>query len=204
MPDTETDITGRTVRIDGITVELDAVAALSHRCDPAVCAGRRSCCAEYEVRISAREVSRIAGLMPRASRYAPELEADEGLENVFDGLEHDICAIETDEEGVCCFAYRGTEGAFLCSLHSAAVDLGLDPYAAKPEACTLWPLALVETDPPVLSVQPDAYRFPCNRRRTGPVTALDPGVERIVRALFGEGLAGQLQEAIGEWAMRGH
>jgi hypothetical protein len=199
MPDSQTDRSDRTFRIDGVIVELDAVAELSHACDPGVCAGHRSCCAEYEVRVTREEVSRIAGLMPGASRYARQLEVDGELDNVFDGLEHGICALETDEEGVCCFAYKGSGGAFLCSLHSAAIDLGLDPYEAKPEACTLWPLALVETAPPVLSVQPDAYRFPCNHRRDGAVRALDPGVRRIVEVLFGAEFAGRLQEAVREW-----
>jgi hypothetical protein len=190
----------RTACIDGTVVDLRSVAELRHACDPAVCRGRRSCCAEYEVRVTGDEVPRIAGLMPAASRYVPDLESDGRLENVFDGLGHEICALETDEEGLCVFAYENGEGCLLCGLHSAAADLGLDPYAAKPDACTLWPLAIVETDPTVLSVQPDAYGFPCNTRRPGPFAGLDPGVRRIIEALFGRGFASELEEAIRKWA----
>jgi hypothetical protein len=189
-----------TVCIGDVTVELPPVAELRHACDPGICRGRRSCCAEYEVRVDEAEVSRIAGLMPNATAYVPSLKSGGQIENVFDGLGHEICAIETDEEGLCVLAYRDPEGGVRCSLHSAAAELGLDPYAAKPEACSLWPLAIVDTHPIVLSVQPGAYGFPCNSRRPPPFSALDPGVRRIVHSVFGNGFAHDLEEAVREWS----
>ena len=73
----------------------------------------------------------------------------------------------------------------MCSLHSAALELGLPPAQVKPRACALWPLALVKGDPPLLTVQEGVLDFPCNRARSESSGGLDPGVAEIVEAVFG-------------------
>ena len=84
----------------------------------------------------------------------------------------------------CVFAYKGPQGGLWCSLHSAALAHGLAPETVKPLTCALWPLALSDDeDPPVLTLQPEATRFPCNVARVG--EGLDNGVAEIIERCFG-------------------
>lgn len=175
----------RMPQVYGIRVDVEALLRLRHRHDPTRCSAVGCCCSSYEVCVSAKEVERIAGLLPMAAHYAPHLCADGALDNPFDPIGHGEYALDTDSAGTCVFAYRDRMGTTLCAVHSAALDLGLDPYKMKPAACALWPLALSEDRPPVLTVQDGAYAFPCNRRRSRAAARLDAGVAAIIRAVFG-------------------
>jgi len=101
----------------------------------------------------------------------------------------------TDESGKCLFAYT-KKGATLCSLHSAALDLDLPPYRMKPRACSLWPLAITDDAPQVLTVQDSVLTFPCNSSRRKGAKRLHSGVADTIREVFGESFLTELQEAI--------
>lgn len=165
--------------IDGMRVDLAALRSLAHECDPLICRKSGSCCACYEVAITGRELNRMIGMLPLAAEHAPALE-DADLYEEGDG---GACVLETDEAGRCVFAYKDKRRRVLCSVHAAASERGLDPYAIKPLSCSLWPLAISEDKPPVLGIQDDALDFPCNRRRRG--KGLDPGVAQTLEACFG-------------------
>jgi len=173
------------LEVHGIRVDVEAVMRLRHRHDPARCSAVGCCCSTYEVCLSTKEVNRVAGLMPAAARYVPHLNRDDTLDNPFDPVGRGEYVLDTDSEGTCVFAYRDRHGATLCAIHSAALDLGLDPFKMKPAACALWPLALSEDRPPVLTVQDGVYEFPCNRRRSRGARRLDAGVAGLIRAVFG-------------------
>lgn len=170
--------------IDGVRVDVPALAALRHRCDPALCRDSGSCCACHDIWIGDEEAERILSLLPEAARFVPYLEgaASEGV--VLKRLGPDWHTIVRRQDGLCALAYRAEDGRVLCSLHSAAFREGADPLRTKPECCVLWPLSLTTSNPPVLSVQEGAFEFPCNQRRE-PDGALDKGLSDIVRALFG-------------------
>jgi len=185
----------KTVRIDGLLVDIDALSRLSHSCDPALCADRVPCCAHYEISLEPGEVETLAGMLPLASRYA-FVEGGDGEEgNVFDEEDGEV-VLDTTEEGECLLMYRDTGGRPLCSLHTAAAEAGLYPYRMKPRSCTLWPLALSEGEDPVLGVQDETGGFPCNRARRG--VGLDAGVAEILEALFGTSFLEKVEEALGE------
>ena len=168
------------VKIQKLSVDLPALLRLHHEYNPAACSAINCCCGSYEVTVAKSELRRITGMIPESSRFARQLrDADGEYENPFERVERGIYALDTDEHGRCIFAYRDPEGAIRCSIHSAALKLGLEPYTTKPFVCTLWPLALTEDDPPVLTVQEDAYRFPCNRELGAPAQALAPEVASI-------------------------
>jgi hypothetical protein len=174
-----------TCTIQGIRVDLKSLRALRHDCVPEECIGReRGCCETYEVFVDRTEIGTIVGAMPGAMRYARHLgRGGEFLDPIDDADDGDCLA--TDEHGRCVFAYRARNGMTLCSLHSAGLDLGLEPFKVKPKACALWPLYFVEGKRPLLTVQEGALAFPCNhRRRTS--RGLDAGVAHIVRTVFGE------------------
>jgi hypothetical protein len=124
-------------------------------------------------------------MLPLVAKYLPNLRLNEGFENLFEPIEPGLYAIEQDENGVCRLACR-ERGRLLCSLHRAALDLGLEPAWVKPRACTLWPLILGRRDSRlVLSIDPSAESFPCVRLCSHSRSKPCPAVTDIVRALFG-------------------
>lgn len=182
--------------IRGVTVDVQKLRALAHTCDPLKCIGReRGCCETYEVFIDQREIGTIVGAMPHAARYRRALVKRGEPVDPFEDTDGGAC-LATNDHGRCVFAYRDKRGATLCSLHSAALDLGLPPAQVKPKACALWPLYLVEGDPALLTVQQDALEFPCNRRRPATARGLHPGVKDIVQAVFGPAFLTELEAAL--------
>ena len=167
--------------VDGMRIDVAALRTLAHRCVPEKCATRdRGCCATYEVTVDRREIGTIVGTQNLAAAYAPQLRHDlETIEDTDDGA-----CLATDEDGRCVFAYHDASATTLCSLHSVALDLGLPPAHVKPRPCALWPLALVEDTPPLLTVQEDAQSFPCNRRSSAP--GLNQGVAETIEEVFGQ------------------
>lgn len=186
----------RYLRLSTMHIDVEALQALAHRCDPMKCIGRaRGCCETYEVVVGRREQGTIVGTLDEVSRFTSALREDGDFLDPFEETEGGTC-LNTDEEGRCVFAYRDTLGATLCSLHSVALDLGLPPAEVKPRACALWPLALVEGDPPLLTVQEGILDFPCNRARGEGGGGLDAGVAAIVEALFGRGVLKEITAAL--------
>lgn len=176
----------RSCTIDGVRVDLDALRSLRHECVPMKCIGReRGCCETYEVYVDRTELGTIVGTMPDAARYARNLRRRGEFIDPFEDTDGGNC-LATHHDGRCVFAYRDAGGATLCSLHSAGLDLGLDPFKVKPKACALWPLYLVEGKRPLLTVQEGALTFPCNHVRRTPGRGLDKGVAEIVHTVFGE------------------
>ncbi len=185
---------GRVVTIDGIVVDVDALVGIAHQCLPSCCTGRTSCCGSYEVCLSGEEVAVVAGGIPAAGRWIRGRDGDR-LDNPFESLGDGLVALETDEDGLCVFAYRDRARRTLCSLHSAALAAGVPPLRMKPRCCHLWPLALTAGAEPVLTVMADAMDFPCNRPRRAQKT-LHKGIGDIIAAAFGEPFLRQLQSAI--------
>ena len=178
--------------IENMRIDVEALQALAHRCEPLKCIGRaRGCCETYEVVVGRREQGTIVGALAEASRFASGLKADGKYLDPFEETEGGSC-LNTDEDGRCVFAYEDARGATLCSLHSAALELGLPPAQVKPRACALWPLALVEGDPPLLTVQEGVLDFPCNRRRRNGAAGLNGDIAEIIEAVFGRELLTEL------------
>lgn len=179
--------------IRGVRVDIESLSSLAHRCVPLKCQRRIKCCAHYEVLVDKNQHSTIVGIMPEASRYAPTLKEGEELVDPFEEVDDGAC-LATDENGLCLFAYRNDEGATLCSIHSAALHLGLSATETKPYACALWPLFLVESKPSFLTVQDDAQDFPCNTPRGKRLCALHPGVADIIATMFGQDFLEELNQ----------
>lgn len=171
--------------IDGIRVDLEALASLAHRCDPMTCRHVGSCCSQFEVEVRRKEASRAVGLTPDAAKFANALVDEDGdLVDPIDYTTTGLC-LATHESGLCLFAFHTRQGAVRCSLHAAALEHGMKPQDAKPRPCSLWPLVFDEDrDPPLLTVHDEALKFPCNRRRRG--RTLNAGVQDLIVGVFGE------------------
>ena len=168
-------------KVDGMHIDLSSLRSIAHRCNPALCASARSCCACYEVAVSEQELSGIIGCLPEASRYVPALAGSD----LYEENEQGEIILEVDEADRCIFAYSTGPRGTLCSIHSVALDYGIEPNRLKPACCSLWPLALTDSGPLMLSVQEGAFSFPCNTRRPRNAAGLDAGVADIIREQFG-------------------
>jgi hypothetical protein len=181
----------RLVDIAGYRVDLDALSSIAHRCDPVLCRRTGSCCAEYDIWVGEAEVARARDVMEHAARHAPHLRGA----GVFRALGPDAYAISQGPDRLCAFAYRGARGQQLCSLHTAALEAGLAPQSVKPDCCFIWPLSVASSLPPVVGVQEDAFRFPCNSRRE-PDGRLDEGIARILEGAFGAPFLEELRRSL--------
>ncbi len=181
----------------GLRADLAALSRLSHLCDPALCAESGSCCERYTVWLGRAERNRI---LERADLLQPYLEEGREAEAFRLPIRQTgpgLWTVERDAGGLCRFATTAEGGRVLCSLHLAALDEETTPAGLKPDSCTLWPLSLTSSDPPVLSVQEGAYAFPCNRRRE-PDGRLDAGVAAIVDAALGRDVLREIRAALAE------
>jgi len=182
-----------TVAGDGslyIEADLERIFLPEHYCDGCV-AGGRCCCASYNIHISAEEMECLLGLLPELARYCPHLEDGNGYVNVFDEAESGLYAVDTDESGLCVFAYRENGGTW-CAVHSAALDVGFDLDEIKPWPCLLWPLTLVESSPLLLTVESDVFDYHCNRESPDPLN--NRSMKRHLASLLGEEKAQALLE----------
>lgn len=191
------------IRIENVDVDLSALRALAHTCDPTKCLHTQCCCRCYEVSVEPKEISRVAGTVPDAALLAPALTDNGSLIDPIDDTESGYC-LNTDEEGQCVFAYVNDNGAIRCAMHTLALQWNLPPATVKPRACTLWPLAIHGTNPAQLSVQDDAYEFPCNTPRRPSARSLHSGIADIIQAIFGESFLKTLEAALREPQHAGH
>ena len=167
-------------------MEIEAIYSISHNCQREFCRKDRCCCSSYEVCIDTTELSTIIGCLPEAAKFSPHLNFGSGFQNVFEELGPNTFAIDTHEEGLCIFAYFVEDDSILCSLHSAALSLGLPPHKVKPKSCVLWPLSITEDYPIILSVDETALYFACNTPKNAYDSSLCSTIARIIRNVFGE------------------
>jgi hypothetical protein len=180
--------------IHGLAVDDDALFGLAHDCTPTRYPGQCRCCGTYEVCVSAKELPLLDGCVKSAGDKGI---IKKSLHSVFEELDDGQYCLDTDEDGLCRLALPQPDGSAYCALHTSALQQGLEPYSHKPRSCALWPLATSEEKKPALGVTPDAFEFPCNRKRRGKPRRLDKGIATIVDALYGRDFRNALELARG-------
>jgi len=180
--------------IDGIIVDCKALTSITHSCNSSNCEISNCCCSHYEVCITSVELSNIIGVMPYASQYSSLLGSDNRFINVFGDEGRNTYSIDKSHSGFCVFGYQGKHKEIVCSLHQAATDLKMSLKSLKPLECILWPLALVDSDPVILSIQEDVLSFPCNQKKNSNPIELDNGIAQIVEKAFGDSFLYQLRK----------
>jgi hypothetical protein len=172
--------------------DIDALRRLEHRCEPRVCGESGSCCAAHDAWIGCEEHDRLVRWFSRAAEFAPHLRE---MDSPCRQLGPEIYVIRKRPDELCIYAFRAKYGQHLCSLHAAALECGRDPAEIKPRGCVLWPLCESGPKPPVISVQPGAYDFPCNTRRE-PSGTLDRGTADLIRSACGAPVLLELQDKL--------
>jgi hypothetical protein len=175
-----------------VDVDVESLLSLENRCTG--CArGDKCCCSSYEVCVTTAEMKRIVKVLPAAARLCSHLLAPGGYDNVFEPEEPGLYSIDTDENGLCLFAYWSGNRTH-CSLHTVAVRLGLPLEQVKPKVCLLWPMHFSDGEE-VLGVIGDALQFTCNSRRNPGAGTLSPAFEDAIELVYGEGCGAQVQNA---------
>jgi len=190
-PSRKLDNTNTFYLVQGIRVDIQALTSIRHRCRPAVCKGKPNCCSCFQIHVDEKELETIVGFLPLAEKYTSSISSETGYDNVFEEAEDGCFFIDADENERCVFAYRNAAQETLCSLHSAAIDLGLPPVDVKPKCCSLWPLALTPGRHPVLSINRLYASFPCNIKKAVP-KGIDAGIQETIRIYFGEPFLSEL------------
>jgi hypothetical protein len=178
-------------RVAGVVVDVHALGSIEHECRPELCREGGVCCAGYDICVEEWELDKLSDGVALATNYAPHLaDGPPPFSHAFG----DLYSLDTDEDGLCVYAWKDERGSVLCSIHSAALDRGLDLREVKPRPCLLWPLAESGSEPPYLSVDPEAFKYPCNRRR--PFDGrLHESIRQHVGYLFGEEFLEELDAA---------
>lgn len=175
-----------------VEVDIESLLSLENRCDS--CAGGgKCCCSSYEVCVTTAELKRIIKVLPEAARYCHHLLTVGGYDNVFEEEEPGLFSIDTDEDGLCLFAYR-SDHRINCSLHTVAMALGLPMEQVKPKVCMLWPMHFSDGDE-VLGMISDAFQFSCNTRKARGSRILSPGFVETIELVYGEGCGTQVKLA---------
>ncbi len=181
--------------IEGVRVDIDSLLSISHHCDPACCKNKNECCKFFEIEVTTPEANRAVGMLANAATYAPTLYENGAPLDPIEETEGGHC-LAAHEDGACVFLFRNDNGEIRCSLHAAALELDFPPEKAKPDCCSLWPLALIEElDPPLLTLQENVRDFACNRFRRR--KTLDHGIADIIQLMFKSDFLERLQAHIG-------
>lgn len=142
-----------------ITIDIAAIARINFGCvGCTTCHG--CCCSAFEVCVTEAEMERIVGVMPEVNALRERVGQDTSDGNDFEETDSGLLALETDDDGLCIFAYRA-DGFIRCALHSVALELGVPPVDVKPLACTLWPLAISGGRRKILTADACAPEFHC-------------------------------------------
>jgi hypothetical protein len=182
--------------VGNIRIDVAALMSIRHRCSPGVCQGKPNCCSCFQIHVDEKELETIVGFLPLVEKYAPSIAGDPGHDNVFEEAEEGCFLIDVDEHERCVFAYVNEAEETLCSLHSAAIELGLPPVEVKPKCCSLWPLALTDEPRPVLSINRLFASFPCNHQKAVPA-GIDAGIQETIRNYFGASFLAELLSKTG-------
>ena len=175
-----------------VEVDIESLLQLENNCTG--CArGQKCCCSSYEVCVTAAEMKRIIKFLPEAARYCPHLLTAGGYDNVFEQEEHGLYSIDTNEDGLCLFAYW-SRGRTHCSLHTVAMTRGLPLEQVKPKVCLLWPMHFSDGDE-VLGMISDAFQFACNAPRAPGSRSLSPGFVETIEQVYGAGCGAQVKQA---------
>ena len=173
-----------------LTIDIRTLATTDHVCDCCL-SGGTSCCSEYDISLTEQEAEKLAGALPLAAEFRPELAEDP---NVFEDDDDGSICIDKDAEGNCAFSFSSPHG-MLCSLHAAALKAGIPPHQIKPVSCTLWPLSLSEPPAARLSICDDAYQACCITKLDSPQPEIAPSLMNTIDAIFGSDVRTQVQEA---------
>lgn len=184
------------VIVSGIRIDVPALRSIRHGCRPAKCKGKPNCCSCFQIHVDEKELETIVGFLPLAEKYAASIGGEKGYDNVFEEDEDGLFLVDADENEQCVFAYMNDRKEILCSLHSAAIDLGLPPVDVKPKCCSLWPLALTSGPDPVLSINVLYATFPCNSKKAVP-EGIDDGIQETIQNYFGASFLAELLTKVG-------
>jgi len=186
----------QTIMVGNIRVDVQALMSIQHCCLPGVCKGVPSCCSCFQIHVNEKELETIVGFLPLVEKYTASIGSAQEYDNIFDEAEDGCFIIDVDENEKCVFAYSTAIGETLCSLHSAALELGLPPVDVKPKCCSLWPLALSGGPHPVLSINALFDSFPCNHKKTV-LEGIDDGVQETIHVYFGAAFLRELLSKTG-------
>lgn len=138
--------------VGDVWVDVPNVVERVFTCDSTTCSpghrrrGQESCCAEFQVDITKREMGVLAKHFEGISRFLaardPDWRAkDPGLDEVVVPSEDNpFQRVLAKRKRRCAFSFLDERRAIACGVHGYALEQGLDVHAVKPKLCFLFPL----------------------------------------------------------------
>ena len=179
-----------------LEIDIAGICSIDHKCNGCRESSKK-CCSIYDVTINRQEMENIIDYLPFAAHFCINLKKDGHYLNVFDEISDNLYSIDTNEDGTCSFAYFES-GKIVCALHTAADELGIAVQKVKPKSCLLWPLAVFEGEPEILSIQDDIFEFSCITKKKTETLCLSPSIADSIEKVYGRNLRISLQEAAGK------
>lgn len=153
-------------------------------CDSKICIKRDKCCCKlYDVELSLKEMHRIINLFPAISKFCRTLRTGRVCKNVFEEEDRRFI-IDKKADGYCVFAFFDDFNNLKCGVHSAAVEMKLDPYNYKPLVCSIWPLSIYQENPNNLYITLDTSA-PCLMKTGRKQKGVDAKFMAALRVLLG-------------------
>ncbi len=143
---------GELARIGDVWVDVPNVVERVFTCDPGTCSpghrrrGQESCCAEFQVDLTKKEIGVLAEHFAGISRFLDKRDADwraraPGLDDVVVPAEgNPFQRVFAKRKRRCAMSFLDERGAIACGVHGYALEQGLDVHAVKPKLCFLFPL----------------------------------------------------------------
>jgi hypothetical protein len=132
------------IKIGNYFADIKELSLYSFRCNSLECVKKKACCCQiYDVDISRHEMDQIICYFDVISSYCHDLKTDNYYKNVFEKY-GDRFMIDHNSKGYCVFSYFDKEGYLRCGIHSAALEVGINPKFLKPLNCIIWPLSIKE------------------------------------------------------------
>lgn len=130
------------IKFGNFFVDIKELSLYTFRCDSFECIKKNTCCCQiYDVDISKHEMDQIICYFDVISSYCQNLKTDDYYKNVFE-RDGNRFMIDHNSKGYCVFSYFDEKRHLRCSIHSAALKVGINPRLLKPLNCTIWPLSV--------------------------------------------------------------
>lgn len=143
---------GELRRVGDVWVDVPNIVERVFTCDPTTCSpghrrrGQESCCAEFQVELTAREIGVLEKHFEGISRFLAKRDPDWRARNpalddvIVPSEDNRFQRVFGKRKRRCAFSFLDERGAIACGVHGYALEERLDLFAVKPKLCFLFPL----------------------------------------------------------------
>ena len=202
------------LELNNVKIDLLNIAYRKFKCDPKRCLqivnerGRifyeGSCCTDFDVKISKKEMENIKYLIKEIKKMIPGEYINEPF--MLDDLHHWI--IKKRDDGLCVFGYLDQEGVLRCAIETICREQEMPVFRYKPCSCIIWPFFIYRVgksffltvmcpeNSKVLGYDEITTDFKCLNQPLSTDPSLYLSLERVITFMFGKEFYARLKNEI--------